>query len=358
MQLVSKRVVLAVLMLPIAAVLWAQAPLVVFVGSTEVTAGSSLAGVVTPEISAAIDLDWRVPTGQSGYAALWSSIRLETAPLGGFLLTDRETLGLEIGGFPAGIDLTASSSITASTGLLGSAAQVEPAWSLAGLVPIGQRSLSLGAEYSGTYRWRESDTVDRVENRLTFRTVVEPSFTAAYQCDLTGGLDLFPATYLLDSDGISTAEQRRDFVLLAKFSMDTLRDYFTRWTAEASSGARLSNANRYLATTNALEIASENRIFGSVAAGLSLSPARSLGIDLSLAADAAQYLSRAAINETSEPLPTTLAYLRSIAGITVDWSPNGRFFLVGTISAVGAIANDPLYAGWSSTAGLSAEWRL
>ena len=156
MKLVSKRVVLAVLLLPIAAVLWAQAPLVVFVGSTEVTAGSSLAGVVTPEISAAIDLDWRVPTGQFGYAALWSSIRLETAPLGGFLLTDRETLGLEIGGFPSDIHLTGSSSITASTGLLGSAAQVEPAWSLAGLVPVGQRSLSLGAEYSGTYRWRET----------------------------------------------------------------------------------------------------------------------------------------------------------------------------------------------------------
>ncbi len=358
MKLVSKRIILAGLLLPIATLVWANAPLVVFVGSTEITAGSGLAGVVTPEISAAVDLDWRVPTGQSGYAALWSSICLETAPLDGFLLTDRETLGFEIGGFPGGVDLTASSSITASTGLLDSAAQVEPVWCVTGLVPVGRRSLSLGAEYSGTYRWRESDTIDRVENRLAFRTVVEPSFTAAYQCDLIGGLDLFPKTYLSDLVGTPTTEQRRDCVLLAKFSMDILSDYFTRWTAEASSGARFSNANRYLATTGALETGSENRIFGSVAAGLSLSPARSLGIDLSLAADAAQYLDRAAINESGEPLLASLAYLRSVAGITVDWSPNGRFFLVGTISTVGAIANDPLYAGWSSTAGLSAEWRL
>lgn len=358
MKFVSKRIVLAGLFLLIGAFVWAYAPLVVFVGSTELTAGSNLAEAVTPEISAAVDLDWRVPAGQSGYAALWGTARLETAPLTGFPLADRETLGFEIGGFLGGIDLTASSSITASSGLLDSAAQVEPVWRVTGLVPVGQSSLNLGGEYSGTYRWRESDTIDRVENRLTFRTVLEPSFTSAYQGDLTGGLDYFPATYLSDLAGTPTAEQRRDFVLLAKFSMDILSDYFTRWTAEASSGARFSNANRYLSATGTLETGSENRVFGSVTGNLSLSPARSLGIDLSLAADTAQYLSRAAINEAGEPLPTSLAYLRSVAGITVDWSPNGRFFLLGTISAVGSVANDPLYAGWSATAGISAEWRL
>ena len=358
MNTLLRKVALAGLLLLTGTLVWAYAPLVVLVGSADVTAASGLEGSLDPRISAGIDGDWRVPTGESGYAALWGSFRLETAPLGGFSLTDRESLGFEIGGFPGGIDLTASSSITASTGLLDSAAQVEPAWSLSGLVPVGPSSLSLGAEYSGSYRWREFDTIDRVENRLAFLTVVEPSFTSAYMADLIGGLDLFPATYLLDSDGISTAGQRRDLVFLAKFSMDVLSDYFTRWTAEMSSGARFSNANRYLPATGTLETGSEDRIFGSIAGNLSLSPARSLGIDLSLAADAAQYLARAAFDEIGEPLAADLAYLRSSAGITVDWSPNGRFFLVGTISAVGAIANDPFYAGWSSTAGLSAEWRL
>lgn len=358
MNTLLRKVALAGFLMLSGTVVWAYAPLVVFVGSADVTAASGLEGSLDPRISAGTDVDWRAPTGQSGYAALWGSLRLETAPLGGFPLTDRESIGFEIGGFPGGIDLTASSSITASTGLLDSVAEIEPVWSLAGLVPVGQRSLRLGAEYSGTYRWRESDTIDRVENRLTFRTIVEPSFAAAYQCDLTGGLDLFPATYLFDSNGILTTEDRRDLVLLAGFSMDVLSDYFTRWTAEISSGARFSNANRYLSATGVLETGSEDRIFGSIAGSLSLSPARSLGIDLSLAADAAHYLARAAIDESGEPLPVPLAYLRSTAGVTVDWSPNGRFFLVGTVSAVGAIATDPLYAGWSSTAGLSAEWRL
>jgi len=107
-----------------------------------------------------------------------------------------------------------------------------------------------------------------------------------------------------------------------------------------------------------LEPGSEDRIFGSVAAGLSLSPTRSLGINVSFAADAAQYLARDALDETGEPLPDHLAYLRSTTGVSVDWSPNGRFFLVGTFSALGAVANDPLYAGWSANAGISAELRL
>ena len=59
-----------------------------------------------------------------------------------------------------------------------------------------------------------------------------------------------------------------------------------------------------------------------------------------------------------EPLEAPLAYFGSTVGATLDWSPDGRLFVVGTFSAVGAIASDPLYAGWSSTAGLSVQWRL
>ena len=358
MKVTLRKVVLAGFFLLIPSLLWSYTPVLVFVAAADVTSGSGSSEPLIPGVAVGAELDWRFPTGQSGYAALWSSIQVDTGLLGGLAFTDRETFGIEVGGFPAGIDLTTSSSITASTGLLDSAAEIEPAWNLTALIPLDQRPLSLGAAYSGTYRWRDSDTIDRLENRLSFRALSEPTFTAAYQYDVTGGLDFFPKTYLSDQDGTPTAEQRRDVVVLTTVSLDVLSDYFTRWTGEAQAGGRFSNATRYLPTTGTLETTSEDRVFGSLAAELAISPASSLAINLSLTADAAHYLGRAALDDAGGPLAANFAYLRSTAGLTAAWSPTGRFFLIGALSAAGALSNDPLYAGWTSTAGISAEWRL
>jgi hypothetical protein len=358
MKTTVKSVVLAGLFALIPGLLWSYAPVIVFVAAADVTSGSGSSEPLTPGIAAGAEMDWRAPAGKSGYVALWSSARVEAGLLGGIGGMDRETFGFELGGFPAGIDVSASAGITASTGLLDSPAQLEPSWNLTGLVPLDQRPISLGAAYSGTYQWRESDTTDRLENRLSLRAVSEPDFTAGYQYDLTGGLDLFPGTYLDGVDGTTTGEQRRDALVFAAFSADVISDYFTRWNCELKSGARFSNATRYIPATATLEAASEDRVFGSVAAGLAISPVSSLAINFSLTADAAHYLGRAALNENGQPLDANLGYIRSTAGVNAAWSPTGRLFLIGSLIAAGAVSNDPLYAGWTATAEFSAEWRL
>jgi len=337
--------------------LLAAPPLAVVVGSANLTTGSELNSTPSVELEAGADFDWRAAFADTAYFAVWSSARIFTYPFAGLTVSDRESLGLELGATPAGVSLSACSSVTATTGLFNEPAQAEPEWMFRADVPLGEDRY-LGGSYSGSYRWSDADSDDRLENRFSLLLVSEPSFAVSWTGTLTGGYDFFPEAFLDATGGAVTADRRHDLLVSASLSADILARYFTRWNADLSAGYRASNATRYLPETNVLEPQSEDRLFASAAGRLSRSPSSALSVTVAGSSDAAIYLGRAAVAENGVPLDENLAYLRATLGLEVAWSPGGTVYLVGSVSGAGALANDPLYSGWSATGGLSVQWRL
>lgn len=349
----SLAILTAILLAP--AAVCAYPPLLVLRAGADLTAADSLTRVESRFLAGA-DIDWRTAAGENAYVWLWSSADAVLSPADGYSVADRLEVAFTAGRIPNPVDFRATASLTAVTGLFDAPARLEPSWNATVLFPLRGDAFALGADISGSARWTADDATDRIENRVALRATLEPTFARACMLEAGGSLDFYPGSFILDGSGFPTEQQRTDVVVSGSVEVDALAGYFTRWSASTGAGARFSDANRFV--DGSVEAGTEDRLFATAGGALALSPTRRLSLDFSMNADGARYLSRATLDPNGSPTDAPVFYLRATAGARIDWSPLEGLFLVGRLSAAGALSNDAEFDGWSTSVALEVQLRL
>jgi hypothetical protein len=277
---------------------------------------------------------WRGVLAGGGIVSVNASSRLYGYWDAGAIFHDREDLAVEallpVGSFAA---LLAAGLDGSALGTVEEPPYAEPGWSL-GLRTTGE-PWRAELRLNGHYLYRPEDTQDALYQAVRLDLDYDHSIRWGLISALEAGWEYWPEYPMPD------AERRHDLLLRAEAGFEGLLGYFLDWRLQGNGGLRLSNA---------VLAGEESTWFAGGEGRLSWSPHRQVGLQLGGFALYESWLERQVSSGQN-------LYVLSL-GLDgrVDWTPNGKFFLVFEGSAARRLANDPVEERWSLDAGLGVEY--
>jgi hypothetical protein len=277
---------------------------------------------------------WRGVLAGGGIVSLNASSRLYGYWDAGALFHDHENLTLEallpVGSFMA---LLVAGLDGSALGTVEEPPYAQPGWNI-GLRTTGEPwrgELCL----KGQYLYRPQDVQDALYQAARLKFTYDPSIRWGLISALEAGWEYWPEYPVV------TAGSRHDALLRAEVGLEGLAGYFLDWRLLSYGGLRLSN----------VELAGEESTWFAGGEGrLSWSPHRQMGLQLGGFALYESWAERQASSGES-------LYVVSLGmDGRVDWTPNGKLFLVVEGTAARRLANDPAEERWSLSAGLGIEY--
>jgi hypothetical protein len=293
-----------------------------------------------PESRVSALSSWRGTLAGGGIVSLNASSRLFGYWDAGAIFHDRENLAVEallpLGSFAA---LLAAGLDGSALGTVEAPPYAQPGWSL-GLRTTGE-PWRAELRLNGHYLYRPQDVQDALYQAARLNLTFDPSIRWGLASALEAGWEYWPEYQM---PGV---ERRQDALLRVETGFEGLAGYFLDWSLLGYGGLRLSN----------VELAGEESTWFAAGEGnLSWSPHRRLGLQLGGFALYESWLERQALTSGGTPSGETLYVLSLGLDGRIDWTPNGKLFLVVEGTAARRLANDPAEERWSLSAGLGMEY--
>jgi hypothetical protein len=283
---------------------------------------------------------WRGVLAGGGIVSLNASSRLYGYWDAGAVFYDQENLALEallpVGSFTASLAAGLDGS---ALGTMEEPPYAQPEWNI-GLRTSGE-PWRAELQLKGHYLYRPLDAEDSLYQAARLNLAYDPSIRWGLVSALEGGWEYWPE-YPMPS-----AQHRHDVLLRAETGFEGLLGYFLDWRLLGYGGLRLSNV--------AL-VAEQSTWFAGGEGRLSWSPHRRVGLQLGGFALYESWLERQALSSGGTPSGQTLYALSLGLHGRVDWTPDGKWFLVLEASAARRLANDPAEERWNFNAELGMEY--
>lgn len=351
-----KKLMASLLLLCIAFGAWAFPPVVVIGVDGAAGLGSSdPSGLYT--LGASATMDYRTIFGESSYFGTWLDLSLAWDLAALPLASDSEGIGFVVGTSVEAVEIEAGAGMTASTGYLGGSPGGTAEWHALVQLPFVDHRAAAGLAYSGHFSYAPDSPTDRTSHSGKVFVEHSPSLQLGYLVAVDGEVELYAEAPILDGAGSPTSVNRSDYLFGLTSELEGLSGYFTSWDIRAEGGVRLSNANRYIDFTAAVEPDSEARVYGRLTGGIQSSPAREWGLNGAFSIDGAAYLARGALVD-GVPSGETASFLTSSISASTVWSPSAHLYL--TLAGDGSISlsNDSDFRGWSLQLSAAVDYRF
>jgi hypothetical protein len=304
-------------------------------------------------------LAWRDALDAGGYAGFNALLGLDYLGVPVDDVRDTEYLSAELA-LPLGVNrIILDAEALSSFNSPGSVeAYVEPSWGVTYRVTRGRREAEPYLGYRGSHRYERGGPGDRTTHRGVLGVEYNPSIRLGTETELSGGYQVWPEYGMLDADGTTSDERRRDYLAEATLALDGLLGYFVDWRLSTTGRYRDSNANRFLSSSGDVEENAADRFGIDADAGIRWTPTRETGVSLGSGVSTDFYTERSALSGDGAPTDRPLRVTTVSGDFGVDWTPDDCLFLSVSSGVERTLSNEDALEQWTATGELGIEFVL